>query len=376
MRLAGISGRLPVLAGPEREPALRGCRSVASRSANGRPPARPDAGRPEDGRPEAGRPEAGRPEVGRPDTAGQPGTGHGPPAAHPARRHRPVLHGRGHPAHRDPAAGRPGRGRPDARGNLPRRDLRHGCQSDGRQSRGDRRSAGRRRGRDRGRAGRCSPPRARFCLLAARPPMTCVTHPGRPGRSRCGTRPAWPPGELPFPAGHQFRGELQIPGSQPRPVRLRAHAKHQFPGRHQFRGTYLSPVGHLLRHPGRGGFHPGCRSERRRGPGPADWTLPGHAARAPRRAGCPTCWRGGPCFRRPRPARYRPGLRHYRRPGPSQCCQRARGPGRPHGHDQRRRWSGPGSAVPRRPGSDRALRRRIGRRSGPARLPRSVLRST
>ena len=329
------------------------------------------------------------------------GMGHGPPVAHPAPRHRPVLRGTGHPAHRDPPAGRrPGRGRPDAGGNLRRRDLRHHCQAHvrqpharqpdrcpsdrgrphGHQSRpgrpdrcpahGSRWSGGCRRGCGRGRAGRCSRPRGRLRLPVTCPPMACVAYPGRPGGSRCGTRPAWPPAERPCPVRHPFPGGLQLHGKQTLP------ARHSFRGRLRCRGAYPFRVRHPLRCPGRGDSRPRCHSARHLSPGSGNWTLPGHAARAPRRGGRPTCWRGGPCFRRPRPVRYRSGLRHYHRAGPSQCCRPGRGPCRPHGHDQRRRWSGPGSAVLRRPGSDRAPRRRIGRRPGPARLPRSVLRSS
>jgi hypothetical protein len=364
-------------------------------------------------------------------SGGRPGTGRGPPAGHPVRRHRPVLRGTGHRARRDPAAGRrPGWGRPDAGGNLPRRDLRpvrqppvrrprarqpdrcplvrgrpHGPQScPGRPDRcpahGGRWSAGCHRGCGRGRAGRCSRRYGRLRLPVTLPAMTCVACPGRSGGSRCGTRPAGPPGKRPCPVRHRFPGGLQshgrqtIAGSHPFPAALQSHARLQCRGWHQFHGRQTIPVAHRyhgrhqlhepdpfrvrppLRCPGRGDSRPGCRSAPHLSPGSANWTLPGRAARAPRRAGYLRCWPGGPCFRRPRPVRYRPGLGHYRGAGPFQCRRRARGRRRPYGHDQRRRWGGPGSAVLRRPGSGRAPRRRIGRRPGPARLPRSVLRSS
>jgi hypothetical protein len=393
---------------------------------------------------------------------GRPGTGHGPPAGHPVRRHRPVRRGTGPRAHRDPAAGRPGRGRPDAVGILPRRDPRrarqpavrrpparppgrcpldrgrpHGPQSrpgrPGRcQAHGGRWSAGCHRGCGRGRAGRCS----RRCGGFRLPAMTCVACPGCSGESRCGTRPARPHGKRPCPVrrpfharpqfhgwpqfreGLQLRGRQTIPGRHPFPGWLQSHGRLHSPGRlqspgwlqshgwlqspgrlhsrgkHQSRGRQTTPVTHRfrgklrfrelppprVRHlpscPGRGDSPPGWRSAPHLSPGSGNSTLPGRAARGPRRAGYPRCWRGGPCFRRPRSVRYRPGPGHYRGAGPCQCCWRARGWRRPHGRDQRRRWGVPGSAVLPKPGSGRAPRRRIGRRPGPARLPRSVLRSS
>jgi hypothetical protein len=364
--------------------------------------------------PKSAVPRWGAPKSGGRRQGDRHGTGHGPPVAQPARRRHPALRGRGHPAHRDPSAGRrPARGRPDAGGNLRRRDLRHRCQAHVRQSggrpsdrglppghrsrpgrpdrcqaHGGRWSGGCPRGCGRGRAGRCSRPRGHPRLPEARPPMACVAYPGRCGGSRCGPRPAWPPGKRPWPVRHPFRGRLQLHGRHPFPGWLQVPVRHPFRGglqllgrqprpvRHRFRGTYPFRVRHSLRCPGRGDSRPRCHSARQLSPGSGNRTLPGHAARVPRRGGCPTCWRGGPCFRCPRPVRYRSGLRHYHRAGPSQCCRPGRGPWRPYGHDQRRRWSGPGSAVLRRPGSDRAPRRRIGRHPGPARLPRSVLRSS
>ena len=278
-------------------------------------------------------------------SAGRPGTGHGPPAGHPVRRHRPVLRGTGHRAHRDPAAGRPpGWGRRDAGGNLPRRDQRHArrpharrpdhCPLDrgrphGPQSRpgrpdrcqvyGGRWSAGCHRGCGPGRAGRCSRPCGPFHLPVTLPAMTCVACPGRSGGSRCGTRSAWPPGKRPCPVRHPFPAKLQCHGRQTNPV------GHRFRGRHQLREPYPFRVRHPRRSPGRGGSRLGCRSAPHLSPGSGNWTLPGRPARVPRRAGYLRCWRGGPCFRRPRPVRYRPGLGHYRGAGPFQCCRRARG---------------------------------------------------
>ncbi len=275
------------------------------------------------------------------------GTGQGPPAAHPVRRHRPVLRDTGHPAHRDPAAGRrPGRGRADAGGNLPRRDLRHvrwphvrqlgrrplDCgQPHGRQSRpgrpdrcqahGGRWSAGCHRGCGRGRAGRCSRLCGRSRLPATLPAMICVARPGRSGGSRCGTHPAWPSGKRRSCLVRQtFRGGLQCHGRQTIPGR------HPFRGGLRFRELYPFPVRPLPRCPGRVDSRPGCRSEPHLSPRPGNRTLPGHAARAPHRVGCLTCWRGGPCLLHPWPVRYRPGLGRYRRADPFQCCLPARGP--------------------------------------------------
>jgi hypothetical protein len=317
----------------------------------------------------SGAPKQGVPKQGVPKSAGgPPGTGHGPPAGHPVRRHRPVLRGTGHRGHQDPAAGRrPGWGRPDVGGNLPRRDLRparpppvrrtyarqpgrwpldrgrpHGPRScPGRPDRcpahGDRWSAGCHRGCGRGQAGRCSRRCGRFRLPATRPATTYVTCPGRSGGSRCGTRPAGPPGKRrcpgrhPLPAGLQFPARQTIPGRHPFPGGLQFRAWQTIPGRHSFRGRhqlhepYPSRRRHPLRFPGRGGSRPGCRSARHPSPGSGNRTLPGHAARGPRRAGYLRCWRGGPCFRRPRPVRYRPGPGHYRGAGPFPCCRRARG---------------------------------------------------
>ena len=311
----------------------------------------------------------GVPKQGVPRSAGRPGTGHGPPAGHPVRRHRPVLRGTGHRAHRDPAAGRPpGWGRRDAGGNLPRRDQRHArrpharrpdhCPLDrgrphGPQSRpgrpdrcqvyGGRWSAGCHRGCGPGPAGRCSLPCGPFHLPVTLPAMTCVACPGRSGGSRCGTRPAWPPGKRPCPVRHPFPARLQCHGRQTTPGKHPFPAKLPFRGRHPFRGRQTIPVGHRFRgrhqlrepypfrvrhprrSPGRGGSRLGCCSAPHLSPGSGNWTLPGRAARVPRRAGYLRCWRGGPCFRRPRPVRYRPGPGHYRGAGPFQCCRRARG---------------------------------------------------
>ena len=373
--LAGMSGRLPVLAGPEREPALRGCRSAASRSANWRLPAVPKAvlrsavprsGVPRSGVPRGSRavPRSGVPRSGVPrsavlksgvprqgvlKSAGRPGTAPGPPAGHPVPRHRPVLRGTGRRAHRGPAAGRcPGWGRRDAGGNLPRGDLRHARQppvrrphgrqpgrcpldrgrSHGPQSRpgrpdrcpvyGGRWSAGCHRGCGPGRAGRCSRRCGRFRPPVTLPAMTCVACPGRSGGSRCGTRPAWPPGKRPCPVRHPFPARLQcsagrhpyLRGRHPFRGRQTIPVAHRFRGRHRLRVPYPFRVRHPLRSPGRGGSRLSCRSAPHLSPGSGNWTLPGRAARAPRRAGYLMCWRGGPCFRRPRPVRYRPGLGH------------------------------------------------------------------
>jgi hypothetical protein len=334
----------------------------------------------------SGVPRSAVPRQGVLKSAGRPGTGHGPPAGHPVRRHRLVLRGTGQRAHRDPAAGRrPGWGRRDAGGNFPRRDLRdarqppvrrpharqpgrcpldrgrpHGPQSrPGRPDRcpvyGGRWSAGCHRGCGPGRAWRCSRRCGRFRLPVTLPAMTCVACPGRSGGSRRGTRRASPPGKRPCPVRHPFPARLQFRGRQTTPGRLQRHerqttpgkhpylAKLQFRGRHQFRGRQTIPVAHRyrgrhrlrepypfrVRHPrrspGRGGSRLGCRSALHLSPGSWNWTLPGRAARVPRRAGYLRCWRGGPCFRRPRPVRYWRGLGHYRGAGPFRCCRRARG---------------------------------------------------
>jgi hypothetical protein len=284
-------------------------------------------------------PKQGVPKSGGRRRGGRPGTGHGPPDGHPVRRHRPVLRGTGRRAHRDPAAGhRPGWGRPDAGGNLPRRDLRYVRQPPVRcPAHGGRWSAGCHRGCGRGWAGRCSRRCGRFRLPATLPAMTCVACPGRSGGSRCGTRPAGPPGKRSCPVRHPFPGGLQSHGRHPFPARHQSRGRHQlrgrqtipvahrYRGRHQLREPYPFRVRHLLRCPGRDDSRPGCRSARHLSPESGNWTLPGRAAREPRRAGYLRCWRGGPCFRRPRPVRYRPGPGHHRGAGPFRCCRRALG---------------------------------------------------
>ena len=259
---------------------------------------------------------------------GRPGTGHGRPAGHPARRHRPGLRGTGHPGCRDAAAGRrPGRGRLRPGGSLHRGDRRHRSQGSGRQGNGclpdhclsdhcqpygGRPSAGRRRACGRGRAGRHSRLSGWFRPPASRPRMTCVVPRCRPGENRRATWPAWPTAELPCsvrrwpPEGRPLRGERQIPGTHSRPARLLA------PGKLPVRGTCRC----LVRYPpgcsGRRGFRPRCRSPRPRSPGSENRIPLGHAGRAPRHGGCRMCWCGGPCVRRRRAARHQPGQRYYR----------------------------------------------------------------
>jgi hypothetical protein len=331
---------------------------------------------------------------GGPTQDGRPGTGHGRPAGQPARRRRPGPRGTGHPGPRCAAAGRcPGRGRPGGGGSPRRADRRFRrlsdhylsdhCQPYGGRSSARRPSAGRRRACGREWAGCHSRLRARFRPPATRPPMTCGAPPCRPGENRRGTWPAGPTAEFLYSAGHRqpvrrpFRGGRQIHGRHSPPARPLV------PGKLPVRGTCLGPVRHPLRCSARDGLPARCRSPRHRSPGSANRTLPGHAGRAPRRAGLRTCWRGGPCFRRRRTARHQPGLRYCRQPGPRRrravphpCRWRRHGPWRRRGRDQRRRRSVPGPAVLRRTGSGRALRRRIARRPGPVRLPRSVLRSS
>ena len=149
--------------------------------------------------------------------------------------------------------------------------------------------------------------------------MTCVARPGRSGGSRCGTRPAWPPGKRPCPVRHPFparlqcRGRQTTPGRHPFPAKLQFRGwhpfrgrltilvAHRYRGRHRLREPYPFRVRHPLRSPGRGGSRPSCRSAPHLSPGSGNRTLPGRAARAPRRAGYLRCWRGGPCFGAPGP---------------------------------------------------------------------------
>ena len=147
----------------------------------------------------------------------------------------------------------------------------------------------------------------------------------------------------------------------------------------------------------------GRHSAARRAPGPVNQACPGCAASAHCHGGRQTCWRAGPCFRHRRPGPH-PGApsqpRQLRRGrsttaagstaaaagttrGRRHRCARDQqhrtrtGPGRPRRHGRgQHRWGGPGSGPRREPCSGLVPCRRNGRRPGPARLPRSLLRSS
>jgi hypothetical protein len=322
------------------------------------------------------------------ERAGRDGTGAGQTAAHPARCCLPVLRHR--------ALSRTGR---PARAGWP-----HACRAPmscrrgarrrehGSPEYGNRENANREYGSwtgGRAQTGRRSRTGARF-----RPRRDPGTGPGRPARYRRGTPRAGRIARELFPGKHRCPTSLPVPVTHscrgPNPL---FHGRCPGRGENCCPGKLLSPVTPLR--PGKN-LPPGRSLPRRRGrgrarrggpppgrlaPGPVTRPRPGCAAWTRCPGGHQRCQPAGRCFRHRRPgpppsAPRRPRLYHRARLH-HRARQHRTGPGRPrrHGHAQHR-WSVPGSGPRREPCSGRVPRRRNGRRPGPARLPRSLLRSS